>query len=118
MPAPQARLRNAFVRSLVSVVVLSIARVASADPGDTRAASTAGKSATEDMRPGDRPRIGLVLGGGGAKGAAHVGVLSVLEELRIPIDCVVGTSMGALVGGTFAAGRTASEVDEAVRAIS
>jgi NTE family protein len=118
MPAPQARLRNALVRSLVSVVVLSVARVASADPIDTRAASTAGESATEDMRPGDRPRIGLVLGGGGAKGAAHVGVLSVLEELRIPIDCVVGTSMGALVGGTFAAGRTASEVEEAVRAIS
>ena len=47
-----------------------------------------------------RPRIGLALGGGGAKGAAHVGVLSVLEELRVPIDCIVGTSMGALVGGT------------------
>jgi NTE family protein len=43
-----------------------------------------------------------VLGGGGAKGAAHVGVLGVLEELRIPIDCIVGTSMSALVGGTFA----------------
>ncbi len=44
----------------------------------------------------DRPRIGLALGGGGAKGAAHVGVLQVLDELRIPIDCVAGTSMGAL----------------------
>ena len=41
-----------------------------------------------------RPRICLVLGGGGARGAAHVGVLRVLEELRIPIDCVVGTSIG------------------------
>lgn len=65
-----------------------------------------------------RPRIGLVLGGGGAKGAAHVGVLSVLEELRIPIDCIVGTSMGALVGGTFASGMDAQELEHAVRSIS
>jgi NTE family protein len=65
-----------------------------------------------------RPRIGLVLGGGGAKGAAHVGVLSVLEELRIPVDCIVGTSMGALVGGTFASGMDAKELEHAVRSIS
>lgn len=51
-----------------------------------------------------RPRIGLVLGGGGARGAAHIGVLEVLEKLRIPVDCVAGTSMGALVAGSFAAG--------------
>ena len=51
-----------------------------------------------------RPRIGLVLGGGGAKGTAHIGVIRVLDELRIPIDCVAGTSMGALVGGIFASG--------------
>ena len=65
-----------------------------------------------------RPRIGLVLGGGGAKGAAHVGVLGVLEELRIPVDCVIGTSMGALVGGTFASGVDAKELEKAVRSIS
>jgi NTE family protein len=58
-----------------------------------------------------RPRIGLVLGGGGAKGAAHIGVLQVLDELKIPIDCVVGTSMGALIGGTYAAGMPAREVE-------
>ena len=65
-----------------------------------------------------RPRIGLVLGGGGAKGAAHVGVLDVLDELRIPVDCVVGTSMGALVGGAYASGLNARELDKAVREIS
>jgi NTE family protein len=54
--------------------------------------------------PRERPRIGLALGGGGARGGAHVGVLSVLEELRIPIDCIAGTSMGALVGAIYAAG--------------
>jgi NTE family protein len=53
-----------------------------------------------------RPRIGLVLGGGGARGAAHIGVLEVLEKLHIPVDCVAGTSMGALVAGSYAAGLT------------
>lgn len=49
-------------------------------------------------------RTALVLGGGGARGAAHIGVLEVLERERIPVDCVVGTSMGALVAGSYAAG--------------
>ena len=65
-----------------------------------------------------RPRIGLVLGGGGAKGAAHVGVLGVLDELRIPVDCIVGTSMGALVGGTYASGMNADELAKSFEAIS
>ncbi|KXB30109.1 patatin [Dechloromonas denitrificans] len=51
-----------------------------------------------------RPRIGLVLGGGGARGAAHIGVLEVLEKMRVPVDCIAGTSMGALVAGSYAAG--------------
>ncbi|WP_374683851.1 patatin-like phospholipase family protein [Accumulibacter sp.] len=51
-----------------------------------------------------RPRVGLVLGGGGARGAAHIGVLEVLEKLRVPVDCVAGTSMGALVAGVYASG--------------
>ena len=51
-----------------------------------------------------RPRIGLVLAGGGAKGGAHVGVLKVLEELHVPVDCIAGTSMGALIGGGYASG--------------
>ncbi|MDD1791969.1 patatin-like phospholipase family protein [Enterovibrio makurazakiensis] len=57
-----------------------------------------------------RPTIGLVLGGGGAKGAAHVGVLKALEELRIPVDYIAGTSMGAYVGGLYAIGMTADEI--------
>lgn len=66
----------------------------------------------------ERPRIGLVLGGGGAKGAAHIGVLRVLDEMHIPIDCVVGTSMGALVGATFAAGMEPEKIEKAVLAIN
>lgn len=58
----------------------------------------------------ERPRIGLVLGGGGARGAAHIGVLEVLERLRVPVDCVAGTSMGALVAGAWAAGLSPAEM--------
>ena len=50
------------------------------------------------------PRVGLVLGGGGARGFAHLGVLEMMEQLRIPISCIAGTSAGALVGGTYASG--------------
>ena len=58
-----------------------------------------------------------MLAGGGAKGAAHVGVIRVLDQLHIPIDCVVGTSMGALVGATFASGVSAPDLERAVLAI-
>jgi NTE family protein len=61
-----------------------------------------------------RPRIALVLSGGGARGFAHIGVLRVLEELRVPVDIVTGTSMGAVVGGLYATGHTAGELQELV----
>jgi NTE family protein len=76
-------------------------------------ASTVGGAA----EPTDRPRVGLVLSGGGALGAAHIGVLKVLEELRVPIDCVAGTSIGAIVGGIYAAGYTPQEIEDVVLAI-
>ncbi len=59
-----------------------------------------------------RPKVGLVLGGGGARGAAHIGVLEVLESLRIPVDCVAGTSMGALVAGAWVAGVSPAQMRE------
>jgi NTE family protein len=59
---------------------------------------------------GRRPRIGLVLGGGGARGTAHVGVLEVLEQLRVPVDCVAGTSMGSLIGGAWVSGLSPQEM--------
>ena len=62
----------------------------------------------------ERPRIGLVLGGGGARGAAHIGILEVLRENRIPVDCVAGTSMGGLVTGAFAVGLSPDEMLEAM----
>ena len=59
-----------------------------------------------------RPRIGLVLGGGGAKGGAEVGVLKVLEEAGVRPDLIVGTSIGAIVGGLYAAGYSASDLEQ------
>ena len=63
----------------------------------------------------ERPKIGLVLSGGGAKGIAHVGTLKMLETLNIPIDYIGGTSMGAVVGGLYAMGYTADQLDRIVR---
>jgi NTE family protein len=63
------------------------------------------------------PKIGLVLGGGGARGAAHIGVIRRLEELRVPVHFIGGTSMGALVGGFYATGMSAGQLQETVEAI-
>src|SRR6188508_3543550 len=73
--------------------------------------------AAEAPHVGGRPRVGLVLAGGGAKGGAHVGVLKVLEELHVPIDCIAGTSIGALVGAGYATGQPAAEIEKFVTGI-
>jgi NTE family protein len=65
-----------------------------------------------------RPKICLVLSGGGARGAAHVGVIKVLEEYRVPIHCIAGTSMGALVGAAFASGMSVEEMSAVNASIS
>lgn len=67
---------------------------------------------------GSRPRIGLVLSGGGARGAAHIGVLEVLESLHVPIDAIAGTSVGAIVGGLYASGLTPKEIEAAMTSIN
>lgn len=59
----------------------------------------------------------LVLGGGGARGAAHIGVLKVIERERIPIDCITGTSMGGIVGALYASGYSAVEIEATLNAI-
>ena len=65
---------------------------------------------------GTPPRIALALSGGGARGIAHVGVLKVLEEMHIPIACVTGTSMGSIVAGAYAVGRSPAEIEKMVLA--
>lgn len=66
----------------------------------------------------DRPKVGLVLSGGGAKGLAHIGVLKVLEEEGIVPDYITGTSMGSIIGGLYAIGYTAEELDSIVNSVS
>lgn len=65
----------------------------------------------QDTTEKDKPKIGLVLSGGGAKGFAHIGVLKVLEQAHIKIDYIAGTSMGAVVGGLYASGYNATQID-------
>jgi NTE family protein len=84
--------------------------------------SAANSVAAQDSTPSvpaipNRPKLGLVLEGGGALGLAHVGVLQWMEEHRIPVSYVAGTSMGGLVGGLYATGRSATEVREVVSGI-
>jgi NTE family protein len=89
--------------SIAALVLLAVSLNAAAQ-------STAPEIAAEPARP----RIGLVLGGGGARGAAHIGVLKELERMRIPIDAIAGTSMGAVVGGLYSTGVSADELEELV----
>jgi NTE family protein len=106
-----AHLSRAFVLAVgVALAAPSVAQSTSPPP------SAARPQAGTATAPGKPPRIGLALSGGGARGIAHVGVLKVLEEMRIPISCVTGTSMGSIVGGTFAAGRTPEEMEKLVLA--
>ncbi len=91
--------------------ILSVAQLTwmfSAKAGEPSAVSDTAK----------RLKIGLVLSGGGARGAAHVGVLKVLEEYRVPIHCIVGTSMGALVGASYATGTSVEEMEQIIAGIS
>lgn len=97
-------MKSTILRALVWLVVAASAT-------DTVAGAPAGDDSHE------RPRVGLVLGGGGARGAAHIGVLKELEKQRIPIDAVAGTSMGAIVGGLYASGMTPAELETLVNSI-
>ncbi|MDR9828427.1 patatin-like phospholipase family protein [Vibrio sp. FNV 38] len=65
----------------------------------------------------ERPKIALVLAGGGAKGAAHIGILKALEEMQIPIDIITGTSMGSFVGGLYATGMSADEIESFIYSV-
>lgn len=70
--------------------------------------------ATDTVANTSRPKIGLVLSGGGAKGFAHVGVLKIIDELGIPIDYIAGTSMGSLIGGFYAIGYSAVDIEKII----
>src|SRR5258706_5333620 len=63
---------------------------------------------------GKQPHLALVLSGGGARGFAHIGVLEILDSAQIPVDFIVGTSMGAIIGGLYAAGYSPKELEHMV----
>ncbi len=90
----------------VWLIVVSVPFVSAAQ----EASSLSGQQA-------NRPKIALVLAGGGAKGAAHIGVLKALEELHIPVDYITGTSMGAYIGGLYATGMSASEIESLIYSV-
>ncbi len=96
---------------LIGSLVLLAALPSPAQP------SEAGRDAVAPISA-HRPRVGLVLAGGGAKGGAHVGVLKVLEEMHVPVDCIAGTSMGALVGGGYASGIPAPQMEAFLKGIN
>ena len=84
------------IAKLISVVFLSLVSLVAAAQDTTMVKA--------------RPKVGLVLSGGGAKGAAHIGVLKYIEEMGIPIDYIAGTSMGSIVGGMYALGYSSAEI--------
>ena len=100
---------NQFPRRTAPLAAICAASLAFAVP-------TAALAAQPVPKPAAGPRIGLALSGGGARGVAHIGVLKVLEELRVPVHCVTGTSMGSIVGGAYASGRSPADLERVVLA--
>ncbi|MBV9079569.1 MAG: patatin-like phospholipase family protein [Elusimicrobia bacterium] len=104
-------------KALALIFALLVAAPAVAQPvlptnvdKDRLGAEAAWRSVRE-MKPGQRPRVVLVLGGGGARGLAHIGVLRVLEEEGIPIDEIVGVSVGAMVGALYSSGLSVDKIE-------
>jgi NTE family protein len=96
-------MRCTSIAATLAALVVLVCGALAAPPADAQAVASP-----------PRPKIGLVLGGGGARGMAHIGVLKVMHELRIPVDYVTGTSMGSIVGGTFASGVGPAEMEAKV----
>lgn len=94
-----------------AVILFSLAAIFS----PVISAQTSDPKAKNQKKP--RPKIGLVLSGGGARGFAHIGVLKVLEENRIPVDYIAGASMGALVGSLYSTGRSPEEMEKLLESL-
>ncbi len=110
--APRYNTPVIFHRAIFTLISIGASAMIAAFPAiSAQAQSISPEPATAKSRP----KIGLVLSGGGARGAAQVGVIKVLEELRIPIDYIAGSSMGALVGAAYASGTSAEEMEQRLR---
>jgi len=104
--------RRRSVGAAASLVLSSVAMLSIVAAG---AVAAEPPGARRDL---GRPRICVVLSGGGARGAAHIGVLKVLEEYRVPVDCIAATSMGSLVGGAYASGMPVAQMEQITDGIS
>jgi NTE family protein len=100
-------MRIARIVVLTALLFVSATAGAQAPPSDDAATRAA---------PG-RPRVGLVLSGGGARGATHIGVLKMLDQLHVPVDVIAGTSMGAVVGGLYASGMSGEQIERAMASL-
>lgn len=109
--------RPPIARRLRCAVVLLACGIA-ALTRPAHAAQAANSACTAEAGAPGRPSVGLVLSGGGARGYAHLGVLKVLEENRIPVDCIAATSMGSVVGGLYASGMTAQDMQNRLTGIN
>src|SRR6202167_5478677 len=98
---------------IAGMAVVAALLVMSASVG---AQDAAGDGGATGAHPG-RPRVGLVLSGGGARGASHIGVLKMLDQLHVPIDVIAGTSMGAVVGGLYASGLSGEQIERAMASL-
>src|SRR5262245_32139769 len=110
LPRPTRRRRTAMGSVARSLLVLMLAVAPARSGGAVTAASAEGTGPR-------RPRIGLALSGGGARGGAHIGVIKVLEELRIPVDFIAGTSMGSIVGGLYSSGLSPADMESEIQEI-
>jgi NTE family protein len=95
---------------LVALTHLLAGLLAALVPADRAVASDLAESSAVAER-GLRPRVALVLSGGGARGFAHIGALRALKDLHVPVDMVVGVSIGSVVGGAYASGRSVEEIE-------
>ena len=102
---------------LICLIGVSAAAIAAQEPPAPSPNAAPVAPAATTTAAASRPRVALVLAGGGARGGAHIGVLKVLEELRVPVDCIAGTSMGALVGGGYASGMPAADIEQFIRKV-
>ena len=105
-------IRRRLYRLLPALVAFGASTLALAKdaPAAAGAATAAGASPS-------RPLVGLVLSGGGARGGAHIGVLRALEELRVPVDYLAGTSIGAIVGGFYVSGMSVADLEQLVESL-
>lgn len=118
----QPRISRNFTAGLVTLILAQCLVFPSASYGETAEplgaktednfASKADQKLSQSLQK--RPKVGLALGGGGIRGAAHIGVLRVLEKEGIKVDCIAGTSIGAIVGGLYSAGLSLDDIEKMV----